>query len=183
MATPLVAGCAAVLREVLIKHGHPHPSAALVKALIINGAVCLPGVSTQAQGFGRVNLKNSVAIITASGHSTGASVSSTGFHEGRPLRQGEKFELDIEAQNTKGEGVKRTLKLTLAYSDRPGKILQNNLNLIVLAADGTEKHGNGFEGDQYDEANNVEQVVWEGLLPGKLKVIVWAWKMTLMNEE
>ena len=39
MATPLVAGCAAVLRETLNKRqGIPKPSAALIKALLINGA-------------------------------------------------------------------------------------------------------------------------------------------------
>ena len=43
MATPLVAGCAAVLRETLVKNGLAAPSAALIKALLINGADVLPG--------------------------------------------------------------------------------------------------------------------------------------------
>ena len=44
MATPLVAGCAAVIREALeVKYQHLNPSAALLKALIINGAVDLVG--------------------------------------------------------------------------------------------------------------------------------------------
>src|SRR5205814_2055611 len=46
MATPLVAGCAAVLRETLVKNGTPKPSAALVKALLINGAVDIAGQYT-----------------------------------------------------------------------------------------------------------------------------------------
>jgi subtilisin family serine protease len=35
MATPLVAGCCAVLRETLVKNGTPKPSAALIKALLV----------------------------------------------------------------------------------------------------------------------------------------------------
>jgi serine protease AprX len=53
MATPLVAGCVAVVREALIVGGTAKPSAALVKALLINGAIDL-GLPTSAQGFGRV---------------------------------------------------------------------------------------------------------------------------------
>jgi subtilisin family serine protease len=42
MATPLVAGCAAVVREIWSKAWKKDPSAALVKALLINGAIELP---------------------------------------------------------------------------------------------------------------------------------------------
>ena len=63
MATPLVAGCAAVLREALIDNGTESPSAALIKALLINGAEILsqpmPNVES---GFGRVNLAKSIAV-------------------------------------------------------------------------------------------------------------------------
>lgn len=41
MAAPLVAGCAAVLREALANNGCANPTAALLKALIINSAVDL----------------------------------------------------------------------------------------------------------------------------------------------
>jgi serine protease AprX len=42
MATPLVAGCVAVLRQALVEmSGVKEPSAALLKALIVNGAVPL----------------------------------------------------------------------------------------------------------------------------------------------
>ena len=49
MATPLVAGCVAVLREILRENGTPRPSAALIKALLINGAVELPGQYTPSE--------------------------------------------------------------------------------------------------------------------------------------
>lgn len=63
MATPLVAGCIAVIREVFEKQGINNPPAALVKALLINGAVCLPGIPMTAQGFGRVNLQHSIDMM------------------------------------------------------------------------------------------------------------------------
>jgi len=43
MATPLVTGCCAVIRETLVKNGTPNPGAALIKAVLINGAVELNG--------------------------------------------------------------------------------------------------------------------------------------------
>lgn len=69
MATPLVAGCAAVVREHIIKNHNHTPSAALVKALLINGASDLLGqyipseigvIPNIAEGFGRVNLQATV---------------------------------------------------------------------------------------------------------------------------
>src|SRR4051794_12838142 len=76
MATPLVAGCAAVLRETLVKNGMPTPSAALIKALLVNGAVRLPGQYTPTEagsspnsnsGWGRVDLADSVIIPSTNG--------------------------------------------------------------------------------------------------------------------
>ena len=63
MATPLIAGCIAVVREVLAKRGLHSPPAALVKALLINGAVSLPGIPVAAQGFGRVQLQHSIDML------------------------------------------------------------------------------------------------------------------------
>jgi serine protease AprX len=183
MATPLVAGCAAILREVLAKHGSMTPSAALIKALIINGAVPLPGVPMEAQGFGRVNLKNSVAMATAAMHSGDRPLFPSSSNEGRPLKQGEKFEFDIEIPSNPGQGTKGDFKITLVYTDPPQGVLQNNLNLVVLGPDGKERHGNGFEEDRYDEVNNVEQVVLKEISAGIIKVIVWAQKITAPNGE
>jgi serine protease AprX len=70
MATPLVAGCCAVLRHTL-REKIPKPSAALIKALLINGAVGVVGQyhpseagtsPNNSSGFGRVNLAGSVII-------------------------------------------------------------------------------------------------------------------------
>jgi hypothetical protein len=59
MATPLVAGCVAALREHLINQGISQPSAALIKALLVNGAVDLKRPITE-QNCGRVDLNNTI---------------------------------------------------------------------------------------------------------------------------
>jgi hypothetical protein len=64
MATPLTAGTTALAREWLAKQrGMPNPSAAFVKALMIHGALRLPGAAMPSNdsGWGRVDLKNVLA--------------------------------------------------------------------------------------------------------------------------
>ncbi|MFN8444178.1 MAG: S8 family serine peptidase [Caldilineaceae bacterium] len=86
MATPLTAGSAALVREWLAKQrGITDPSSALMKAVMINGAVQLPGASVadMNSGYGRVDLKNTLRAnyLTmddyVQGISTGQSVSYT----------------------------------------------------------------------------------------------------------
>ncbi|HRW49789.1 MAG TPA: S8 family serine peptidase [Caldilinea sp.] len=63
MATPLAAGGAAIVREWVNKaRGIAAPSAALLKAILVNGATQLPGagIASNNSGFGRVDLKNTL---------------------------------------------------------------------------------------------------------------------------
>ncbi|WP_030723677.1 hypothetical protein [Streptomyces sp. NRRL F-2580] len=156
MATPLVAGCVAVLRETLVKNGTPKPSAALIKAMLLNGADELPGqyVPSEAgaspnnsSGFGLVNLQRAVVLPTDAGRA--------GFTDAKELDQGEERAFLI----TVPEGAARTLKVTLVWTDPAGAALQNDLDLIVRAGD-QERHGNMGTGPGFDRVNNVEQVHW-----------------------
>ena len=45
MAAPLVAGCAALVREYYVSKRHHEPSAALLKATLINGTRWLTGAT------------------------------------------------------------------------------------------------------------------------------------------
>jgi len=64
--------------------------------------------------------------------------------------------------------------MTLVYSDYPGAMLQNDLNLVVISPDGRgERHGNmgatSFPVNSdvpFDDKNNVEQVVWTNIPAG-----------------
>lgn len=179
MACPLVAGCCAVLRETLVKNGTANPSAALIKAMLINGATALKGqyattdagaVPNSIQGFGRINLKNSVIIPGQTGNA--------GFYQGGPLGRQKQDSKDLEIL----EGEKDSLRITLVYSDPPGNNLQNSLNLIIKAADGTEHHGNKGDSDEFDDVNNVEQIIWKGVPKGIAKVIVVATKLAKMSQ-
>lgn len=210
MATPLVAGCAAVLRETWVKNGHD-PSAALIKCLLINGAVDVDGQYNPSEagpspnfssGWGRVNLAASVILPSTGDGNAGWGDDQDGLNTGDEVI----IEVDIPkggseipkilGSNTKdGTGSIEilsahayphpTFKMTLVWSDYAGDVLQNDLNLTVVSADGKrERHGNqgakewtpGIEDEKdprvWDNNNNVEQIVWQNMPPGKAKISV-----------
>jgi hypothetical protein len=185
MATPLVAGCTAVLRETLIKNGIAQPNASLIKALLINGATDLSGQYSPSEagrspnnssGFGRVDLAGSVILPGPN--------PNAGFGEGGPLKQGEQATIEIEipkkpphdANNPSAPGV--TFKFTLVWTDPPGAALQNDLDLIVIAANAKERHGNMGTSLKFDRLNNVEQVRWTNMPAGKAKITIGAFRIT-----
>jgi subtilisin family serine protease len=179
MATPLVAGCVANIRAFLrTAKGLASPSAALLKAAIINGARPLAGQYNPAEigavpdgnaGFGRVDL---AAVIG-------------------PYAAGEMVEfIDEDAALDVGESLHRSvdvaagghIKVTLVWTDPPGEALQTDLDLIVRAG-GAERHGNMPPGSAaFDRANNVEQVTWSGLPGGRVEVIVRAHRVTFDSQ-
>jgi serine protease AprX len=201
MATPLVAGCCAVIRESLVRNGLPNPSAALIKALLINGAVDVDGQYTPTEagpspnlssGYGRVDLAGSIVLpgqdananaglgdnqdgLTTGGEATGTvTIQETKPNSDRPSSgKGAPKEPD-----TATPYPSPTFKMTLVYPDFPGALLQNDLNLVVIAPDGSqERHGNmgtaSFpagteEVGTFDGTNNVEQVVWQNVPAGEL---------------
>lgn len=63
-------------------------------------------------------------------------------------------------------------------TDPPGAKLQNDLDLIVKAANGQERHGNVGTAKTFDRVNNVEQVVWHNIPPGDAKITVHAFHIT-----
>src|SRR5215211_3100236 len=198
MATPLVAGCAAVLRETLVKNGTPTPPASLIKALLINGAVELAGQYSPSEagpspnnnsGFGRVDLLGSVILPGPN--------PDAGFGDGGPLSQGEEdtFTVEIPRESPGNDsvtnevptgvgttGLGATFKITLVWTDPPGALLQNDLDLIVRAADGSERHGNMGTSSGFDRVNNVEQILWANMPPGEARVIIRATRITLLPQ-
>jgi subtilisin family serine protease len=164
MATPLVAGAAALVREYLRKkRGNRNPSAALVKATLIAGARRLPGtapagvVADPHQGYGRVDL---AAVLNA----------RTLFVEVTPgLATGQMY-----GGNARVASGASLLRVTLCYSDYPGPSLVNNLNLILTAADGRKwTSSSGRAGVlALDNRNNVEVVAVEAPASGKWRIDV-----------
>ena len=166
MATPLVAGCAATLREALASPFRTSPrivspTAALIKALLINGADILNPptpdsprfVPSKESGFGRVNMANAVGIVRCE---RGAGFQECELSHNTP-KQGKEIEVKVDRTNT-------TLKATLVWSDPPGDMIKNQLHLTVRDSSKKSKFAIG--------KNTSQQVVWCNISPGKVTLNV-----------
>ena len=180
MATPLVAGCVAVVREYFQRQYEHLPSAALVKAMLINGATDISGqyvpseagaIPNLAEGFGRIDLAATVGPYNA-----GEQV----------IFRDEDLALDTDEEELSRvvlDEAGRLLKVTLVWTDPPGESLQNDLDLIVRAANGAERHGNmPVNASDFDRKNNVEQVVWPDAPSGNVEIVVRAHRITLQPQ-
>ncbi|HKQ21175.1 MAG TPA: S8 family serine peptidase [Nitrososphaeraceae archaeon] len=157
MATPLVAGACAILRQYLRKKKKmSRPSAALIKATLIHGAERLnyrysadlrKGHYDMEQGWGLVNLKSSI---------NPQSGKVKFFDAKKGLKTGESNILKIVVASSS-----IPLKVTMVYSDFPGPTIINNLNLVVTDPTGKRYNGNVFEepfDSRFDITNNVETI-------------------------
>ncbi|MFD2371461.1 S8 family serine peptidase [Brevibacillus sp. GCM10020057] len=147
MATAIMAGGAAQVRQYLREQGETKPSAALLKAILLGSADEL-GADMRLQGYGRANLLS--AIHTSYKDETNG----------------------LKTQDKKTYFVKvsddsKPLSITLAWTDYPASLaaeraLVNDLNLTVTTPDGKRLNGNDFfeapYDDQVDNLNNVEQI-------------------------
>jgi hypothetical protein len=174
MATPLVAGCCALIREYLIGNKQmAAPSAALVKALLINGAKAIDGqyiptetgqVPNFADGFGRVDMQACLG--------GGAGQVVVLRDESQALDTNDQQTVTVQVPDGASE-----LKATLVWTDPAGEALQNDLDLIVRAG-GQERHGNVAPGSAaFDRVNNVEQVLWPNPPAGEAQVVVRAFRV------
>jgi len=177
MATPITAGAAALVRQYLKEGFYPtglkggsggiQPSAALVKAMLIGGAVDMKGtyqdaplsaVPSQVQGYGRIQLDRVLFGAEADGTNAGDRLFLLDDAT-NPIGNGDEHVYTIPAG-----GVDTILggefKVTLVWTDPPANpgsanALINDLNLVVDLGDGQTLLGNGGP----DSTNNVEQVV------------------------
>ena len=149
MSTPIVAGTAALVRQYFIGNESISPSAALIKATLINGAINL-SLPKNEQGWGRVDIENS--LFPASPRTMRYYDNNTG------LSTSQSWNVSYEVSDSS-----EPLGVTLVWSDYPaapsaGITLVNNLDLAVSGPGGTY-YGNGAP----DSRNNVEDV--ELILP------------------
>lgn len=171
MAAPLVSGCAALVREYYVKARNHQPSAALLKATLINGTVRLgaddavadyPDLPNYHQGFGAVYLPTSIptAVDPSLALEFVDNWNDPASHFG-VTGQRARFRLGV------GGG---RLRLCLVYTDAPGRGVQNNLDLLLEVPGvlrkrfGNEKVPRGFNGP--DPNNNVEVITVENAPAG-----------------
>ncbi len=192
MATPFVAGSAALVREYyILKRGISPiegvtPSSALVKATLMNGAYDVAGqysedesgpVPNMNEGWGRVNLPDSLPSPT--GQTKLLFVDETDGLKHKELP----YWNDMREYALTLNDVGIPLKLTLAWTDPPSDPnalhkLVNDLDLYVIAPDSTIFHGNVFSnghsvpGPGGDYLNNVERIFIPSPLVGEYRVFV-----------
>ena len=163
MAAPLVAGCAALVRQYLVDQRNVNPSAALLKAILINGTSWLSGLDAVAdvattpnyhQGFGPIDLRRTIPSPLSP--SISLEFADTWQDSTRQFRQtGQRFQYRVSAD------AEMPLRITLAYTDVPARGLQNNLNLTIQQPDGSKLIGNVDAPREFagpDPDNNVEVV-------------------------
>jgi hypothetical protein len=172
MATPLVAGSAALVRQWLIErrgYANPMPTAALVKAVITGGAHdmaadagadCGGAAPNSSQGWGRIDL----------GETLYPSNRQVKLVDRIPFDDGECHRVRVTLTNA------APFEVQLVWTDYPGvenaaQALVNDLDLVVSNEfTGAVWYGNGVAGG--DRTNNVESVRMASAEPGVYSVAV-----------
>ncbi len=181
MAAPLVSGCAALIRQYYVQDRKHEPSAALLKATLINGTQWLLGKDSTAptsgepnyhQGHGRICMELTIPNAWQQGlrlqfvdewKTPSRAFTRTGARR--------RFQFQLPADTP-------ALRICMAYTDLPARGLQNNLNLMVQHAESGKKWlGNAGLPDALvlpDPDNNVETVRVDGPPAGTYYIQVFA---------
>eukprot|EP00587_Corethron_hystrix_P001682 CAMPEP_0113306470 /NCGR_PEP_ID=MMETSP0010_2-20120614/5706_1 /TAXON_ID=216773 ORGANISM="Corethron hystrix, Strain 308" /NCGR_SAMPLE_ID=MMETSP0010_2 /ASSEMBLY_ACC=CAM_ASM_000155 /LENGTH=797 /DNA_ID=CAMNT_0000161139 /DNA_START=87 /DNA_END=2477 /DNA_ORIENTATION=+ /assembly_acc=CAM_ASM_000155 len=163
MATPAAAGAAALVRQYFAEgwyengkkgSGSPlSPSAALVKAIMINGAVKISTGSMydNSQGFGRISLFHSLPL-------SGENMISLFFKDEETIKSKKVNSYSLKLKNTS----QCSMRVSLVWTDQAGasncnKCLLNDIDLNVRINNGNVLYPNGKSNN--DRKNNAERVV------------------------
>ncbi len=190
MASPAVTGAATLVRQYFTEGWYPTgapvaadarvPSGALMKAVLISGAMDmsgLPGYPNDDEGWGRVNLERSLFFA---GDSRGLVVLDD-LRRDQGLSTGATASYPLEV-----DGSGQPLRITLVFTEPPAELMAaeatvNNLDLKVTAPDGTvywgnqtDGNGNSVPGGSSDPINNLEQVLFDAPAAGSWTVEVVA---------
>ena len=181
MSTPLVAGTGALARQWLGTQGHENPSAAAVKALLLNTTYDIaPGqYGTGEQQEVPSEWPNSVA---GWGRTDMSFMSAPPPYrlwvddrtEGVETEQAVAYEHSAE-QPLEVVSSDQPLRVMLVWTDPPASLsaakqLVNDLDLVVTGPDGTEYYGN--RASDGDRTNNVEGVIIDNPPVGQYSVTV-----------
>jgi len=182
MAAPLVSGCAALVREYYVKTRGHSPSAALLKATLVNSTRWLsaddstadnPKAPNYNQGFGCVHVPSAIPNPSAPGlvlH----FVDSWQTPALQFTQTGERFRWRVSV----AAGV--PLRFCLTWTDAPARSLQNNLNLVVEDPSQQKHVGNADLPQRlgpFDPENNVEVVRFDAPAAGEYLVQCFAYNL------
>ena len=174
MATPAVAAMAVLTRQWFMEGFYPTgvatpsdaiiPSAALLKAMLLNSAVDIsgePGYPGQREGWGRTLAENTLYFA---GDTLRTVIRDVRNNSAGALQTGEMAEHLIEVTDSTDQ-----LRVTMVFNDAPATVGAafapvNDLDLEVISPMGVAYKGNVFlngvseTGGAFDAINNVEQV-------------------------
>lgn len=174
MACPIVAGCAVLARQFYRQHeNYQEPSAALLKATLINGTERLEAADSVAgpdgepnyhQGFGRIDMARTLPDP--------ANPAFDLFFVDTWARDPNKRFTDRAGRRRWSINVQQAgeLRITLAWTDPPGRALQNQLRMIL----DTRRNGQSFNWIANDKAAAPIKVPSHdprALLPGMTNVV------------
>ena len=162
-ATPVVSGAAVLTRQFLREElGISAPGSDLIRGILIHGAEDLgtKDVPNSLEGWGRINLENSLYPEYSN------TQLDTWYDQSQTLDPGRMFIYAYELDSSKG------LEVTLAWNDedvsssslQTSPKLLNDLDLVVIAPDGSTYLGNDFAngvstvGGSADVVNNLERI-------------------------
>jgi subtilisin family serine protease len=178
MATPLVAGAAALVRQHLVtQRGHVQdgvaPSGALLKAFLVNGATPIAGQYTGEVPAGRNNVSGFGRVDVAASLAPGV-LGMTLFSDDPTLAVGGLF-TGSRHFTVRAVDLSQPMKITLCWTDAPGAIgigyLENHLYLVVRSPFG----GPIFDGDVNpypNPTNPTQQVIVANPVTGDYEVEV-----------
>lgn len=165
-AAAVTGGAAAVLRQYLKSEGFTTPSAALLKAALVNGAWTPPGGPDESFP-GILDLAGTVLALAEGTMQLDDAIQG--------LAAGEESTYQLEVKDSSVP-----LKATLAWTDPPPiagarAALVNDLDLEITGPNGEQYYGNDFSGQgKPDRSNNLEKIYIANPAPGIYTVKVRA---------
>ncbi len=185
MASPVVAGGAALVKQYFEDGYYPSgsananhalvPSGSLLRAMLANAGQDMTGVSkypNRNEGWGRILLDNSVFFT-----GDNRRMRMVDLRHANGISHGQTLQKKLNIPN----GVTQ-MRLTLAFADEPGSSgasqpVVNNLDIVAIAPDGTYYVGNqhdntnGGQADANpatsDEKNTLEQIILYAPMSGR----------------
>lgn len=179
MAAPLVAGCAGLLRQYYVEERRHQPSAALLKATLINSTRRLTGPDALAdynqlpnfhQGFGSLHLPWAIPNPAEPALRL-AFVDNWQDASSQLATSGKRYRFQFSCAG----GAR--LRICLAWTDLPARALQNNLDLFLQGPTSQKWIGNADLPQKLtvtDPDNNVEVIRLENPPPGDYLIQVSA---------
>lgn len=187
MATPLVSGCAALVREFYVKGRNHEPSAALLKATLINSTHTLTGADALAdhnslpnyhQGFGGVYMPWAVPMDPKLKLEFFDTWKNPALQFNK---SGERFRFRFSSD------VGLSLRLCLVWTDPPGRALQNDIDLILQLPSGGQKVVGNFDRPQrltaMDRDNNVEIIRLDNPIKGDYLIQITAYNLLRVPQD